>query len=91
MLIYTENETESDKRIKNNHLSYKTHQQYTNTFPKVLNSRTFRKSVFFKKTNFKNDQRFMVNCMALSIFCIFGIFWVGLALRGRRAAALKAA
>ena len=32
MFIYTENDTEFDKRIKNNNLEYKTHQKYTNSF-----------------------------------------------------------
>ena len=33
MFIYTENDTESDTRNKTNNFKYKTHQQYTNTFP----------------------------------------------------------
>ena len=41
MFIYTENDTESDTRIKNNNLQYKTHQQYTNTFPEIHIFRTF--------------------------------------------------
>ena len=32
MIIYTENDTESDKRIKNNNLKNKIHQQCQNAF-----------------------------------------------------------
>ena len=34
IFIYTENDTESDNRIINDSLLYKTHQQYTNIFKK---------------------------------------------------------
>ena len=46
---YTENDIESDKRIKNNKLQYKTHQQLKKIFPNILNFQTFRKSIFLKK------------------------------------------
>ena len=32
LFIYTENDTKSDKRIKNNNLYYKARQKYQNTF-----------------------------------------------------------
>ena len=43
MFIYTENDTESDKRIQNNSFKYKTHQQYKNTFVNFHQGRNFQK------------------------------------------------
>ena len=54
MFIYTENDTESDKRIKNNNFEYKTHQQYTNTFPKIQFKKKLQK-YFYYKSNFHNS------------------------------------
>ena len=46
MFIYTVNDTESDKRIKNKKLKYKIHQKYKNTFQKRKRKR---------KTNVSNS------------------------------------
>ena len=39
MFIYTKNDTESDKRIRNTNLWYKAHQQYKNTCPEFQHVR----------------------------------------------------
>ena len=43
MFIYKENDIDSDKRIKNNSVEYKTHQKYKDCFkqkfPKIENSK----------------------------------------------------
>ena len=52
MFIYTENDTQSDKRIKNNKLYYKAHQKYKNSFPGIQKKTKKRKNIkciFFKK------------------------------------------
>ena len=42
MFIYTENDTESDTRSKNNKLEYKTHQRYKHGVPTSKNSNNNR-------------------------------------------------
>ena len=39
MLIYTENDCQSDKRIKHKNLLYKTQQKYKNTFQEFEQSK----------------------------------------------------
>ena len=75
MFTYTENDTESDTRIKNNNVLYKTDHKYKKVFP---NNPSFSKN---KKTNIsnihifkKNVQRFMMILMALFTFGIICIF-----------------
>ena len=48
MLMYTENDTESDKRIKNNNFIYKRHQTYKNTFPKKRKSNNVQKQKYLE-------------------------------------------
>ena len=49
MLIYAENDTESDKRIKTNNLEYKTHPKYKNKFPTNQPFQNNQKSIFPKR------------------------------------------
>ena len=52
MFPYTEKYNEYDKRIKNNHFQYKTHQQHQNTFRK---SKYFKELDIFKKSDKENE------------------------------------
>ena len=66
LFIYTENDTESDKRIKDN---------TNNRFQKIKFLQTNQKSIFFKNC-VQNDQRFMLIYMALFIFVYFVYFLI---------------
>ena len=61
MLICTKTVTESDKRIVNTNLEYKTHatKKKTNN-PTTQNVRRFHNTYFSKKKEVRNNQRFMM-------------------------------
>ena len=66
MFIYTENDTQNPiYALQITIYNTKTHQQYTSTCPNIQH---VRKSIFQQ-----NNQRFMLNFMALFIICIICI------------------
>ena len=69
MFLYIEEYNESEYRMKNNNLLYKTNKNAKMhlTFSIFWNL----KNQYFQKNWVQDDQRFMPNFMALFIFCIF--------------------
>ena len=52
MLIYTQNDTESDKPVETS-IYPKTHQKHENTFKQNQTAQTFRNNIFFNFLKFK--------------------------------------
>ena len=73
IFIYTEHDNESDKRIKNTNVSYKTHQQYTTTFPKITNNRK-TKSKLLKQSNISKKASSYFIIYEISIIHIIYIY-----------------
>ena len=75
MFVYTANDTESDKRIKNNNLQYK-HTKNTKMYFQQKKRYKIKDEhqYLFNKKEVQNDKQFIVIFMALFIICIFCIF-----------------
>ena len=74
IVIYTESDTESDKRIQNNISKYKTHRQYTIAFPQI---RKFRKSCWhFKNTYFQKKISLNWSVFRADLFGIIYIWYL---------------